>query len=63
MNGLTIIFVILLIDAVTAVAFSWLGRGWYIEHFRLISRYFPLTKGWTTYYLVLVLYIGFLTLR
>ena len=56
-----IIFYLLLVDSVGANLVSWGGeRSWYRKNFRLISRYFPATKGWTTYYLVLVLWIGVL---
>ncbi|HEV8666370.1 MAG TPA: hypothetical protein VN665_00795 [Candidatus Paceibacterota bacterium] len=56
-----IIFYLLLLDSVTANFVAYFGRRWYVQHFRLISRLFPLAKGWTTYYLVLVLWIGWLT--
>ena len=58
---IVIIFWLLLIDSIGANLFTWLGGGkWYTEHFRIVSRYFPAVKGWTTYYLILVLYIGYL---
>ncbi|MAF13774.1 MAG: hypothetical protein CMI53_02680 [Parcubacteria group bacterium] len=54
-----IIFYLLLIDSIGANLMSWGGgRKWYQKNFRIISRYFPATKGWTTYYLVLVIFIG-----
>lgn len=56
-----IIFYILLIDSIAANLLAWSGEGaWFNKNFRIISRYFPLTKGWTTYYLVLVIFIGFI---
>jgi hypothetical protein len=36
------------------------GDKWYVHHFRLFSRYFPPAKGWMTFYLILVLFIGYL---
>lgn len=55
-----IIFYLLLIDAVGANIMSFFGNKWYAKHFRFISKHFPATKGWTLYYLVLVLWIGYL---
>jgi len=58
-----IIFYFLLLDSLGAVAVAWLGHDWYAKHFRIFSRYFPATKGWTFYYLVLVLWIGSILYR
>ncbi|MAF25789.1 hypothetical protein CL634_09490 [bacterium] len=59
-----IIFYILLIDSFGANAVSWGdGRKWYQKNFRIISRNFPATKGWTTYYFVLVVFIGIILYR
>jgi hypothetical protein len=56
-----IIFYILLIDSVGSNLMAWLGDDkWYKRNFRIISRYFPITRGWTTYYLILVIFIGYL---
>lgn len=55
------VFYLLLIDGVIVTVLAWFGGGWYIERFRTFSRYFPVTKGWATWYLILVLWIGFLT--
>lgn len=56
-----VIFYLLLLDSIMASLVSLLGRRWYMHHFRLISRLFPLAKGWALYYFVLVLWIGWLT--
>ncbi len=58
-----IVFWLLLLDSVIANIVAWIGQDWYIRHFRLVSRYFPLAKGWTTYYLVLVLWLGSILMR
>jgi len=57
-----VVFFILLIDSVTVGLIAWLGGGyrWYPKE---LSRYFPLAKGWSTYYLILVLWVGFLLYR
>jgi hypothetical protein len=56
----SIIFYLLLIDSVAANLVAWFEAEWFVKHFRFISRAFPMAKGWTAYYLVLVLFIGFL---
>jgi len=58
-----VIFFVLLIDAVVANIVAWLKPQWYRSRFGIISRYFPVTKGWTTYYLILVLWIGYLLIK
>ncbi|MCF6277059.1 MAG: hypothetical protein L3J07_04475 [Candidatus Magasanikbacteria bacterium] len=56
-----IFFYILLVDSVGANAISWFGvKKWYKGNFSIMARYFPATKGWTIYYFVLVLVIGYL---
>lgn len=55
-----IIFYILLVDSVAANVLAWTkGRKWYHRHFRIISRWLPMARGWALYYLVLVLAFGF----
>lgn len=58
-----IVFYLLLIDAVGANILAWFGSDWYVHHFRLMSRWFPASRGWATYYLILVLFIGYLVTR
>ena len=54
-----VVFIVLLVDSLSCNLIAWSGKNdWYIKHFRIISKNFPLAKGWTTYYLVLVLWIG-----
>jgi len=61
MEYTAIVFYLLLIDALVANIIVWSGkRNWYQKNFKIFSRYFPLTKGWAGYYLVLVLFIGFI---
>jgi|TARA_B100001079_G_C16277983_1_gene455173 hypothetical protein len=56
-----IAFYLLLVDSLGANIVSWLGfRKGYKGNFSIIARYFPATRGWTTYYLILVLLIGYL---
>ncbi|MFC1721242.1 hypothetical protein ACFLY0_01055 [Patescibacteria group bacterium] len=57
----SIIFYLLLIDSVSANVIAWSGgRAWYAKHFHIIARYLPMAKGWATYYLILVVWIGFI---
>lgn len=58
-----IIFYLLLIDSLGCNLVVWFGEKWYTKHFRLISRFFPPAKGWSLYYLILVLWIGSLISR
>lgn len=53
-----IISIILLIDSIGAVFMSWFGSNWYLHHARIFSRYFPIAKGWTLLYFVLMLWIA-----
>ncbi len=56
-----VVFYLLLIDSVGANIVSWFGfRKWYQGNFRIMSKYFPVTRGWTTYYLILVIIIGYI---
>jgi len=58
-----IIFVLLLIDAIGANLVAWCEEKWYTKHFRWFTKFFPAAKGWALYYLILVLWIGFLIYR
>ena len=54
-----IVFFLLLVDSISGNLIAWTSEGkWYRKNFRIISRYFPATRGWTTYYLILVLWMG-----
>ena len=57
-----IISILLLIDSALAVliAFTQLGDNT-IEQNIVVKRYMPLTKGWSSLYMILSLYIGYLT--
>jgi hypothetical protein len=61
MNYYEIIFWLLLIDSVGANLMVWFGGSkWYVRHFPSVSKYFPPSKGWVVYYLVLVLILGWM---
>lgn len=55
-----IIFWLLLIDSFVAVCISLFGNKEYFNRIFFFKRYFPLTNGWTIFYLILVLFIGYL---
>ena len=61
----TIAFYIFLIDSLGANIVAWFGLGdkWYSKHCSAFARHFPVTRGWTTYYLLLVLWVGSLLYR
>lgn len=55
----SIIFYLLLIDAIGANLLSWGGgQTWWQKHLAPVARFMPLARGWTTYYLVLVITMG-----
>ncbi len=55
----SIIFYILLIDAMGANLLAWGGaQTWWRAQLAPIARFMPLARGWTSYYLVLVLLLG-----
>jgi hypothetical protein len=58
-----IVFWVLLLDSLVAVAIAWFGQKWYMNHFRVISRFLPMKRAWATYYLALVLWMGFMLCR
>lgn len=60
----SIIFYLLLIDAIGANLLAWSGgQLWWQRNLNVVARYFPLSRGWTSYYLVLVLLIGWILAR
>jgi hypothetical protein len=60
----SIVFYLLLIDALGANILSWGGgQTWWQQHMAPIARFIPLARGWTSYYLVLVLIMGIMLYR
>jgi len=55
-----ILFWLLVVDSLVAVYITWFGNKEFFNKISFFKRYFPLTKGWTTYYLLLVLFIGYI---
>lgn len=60
----SIIFYLLLLDALVAnyLAFTH-KQHWWHTHFGTLERYFPLSKGWTVYYILLVILMGIMLIR
>ena len=60
----SIIFYVLLLDAIGAnlIAYGG-GQSWWKQNLAPIARHIPLAKGWTTYYLILVLFIGYVLMK
>lgn len=60
----SIIFYLLLIDAIGANILAWsTSTQWWHQHMPVISRYFPMVRGWTTYYLILIVLMGIMLYR
>ena len=60
-NFESILFHILLIDASFATLMAYSGRQhWWATHMGTIAKHFPLARGWTLYYLLLTLFIGYI---
>jgi len=54
-----IIFYLILLDSVGANLTAFCCGKWYKKNFKTFSKYFPVVQGWTIWYLILVLWIGF----
>jgi len=55
-----IIFWLLLLDSLVALYITWFGKKEFFNKIVFFKRYFPLTRGWTSFYFVLVLFIGYI---
>jgi len=53
-----IIYYLFVLDAIVANIIAWCCPKWYKKKFKGLSKYLPLTKGWTAIYIILVLWIG-----
>ena len=58
-----ILWYLVFIDSILANLIIWLFSNWYEKKFKKMSKYFPASKGWSLWYLVLVLWIGYALLR
>ncbi len=57
-----IIFYLFLLDSIVVNLMVWFSPStvkWYKKKFPSFSKHAPLTKGWVSLYLILVLWIGF----
>lgn len=60
----SILFYVLLIDAIGANILAWSGgQRWWQRNMNFIARYMPLARGWTVYYLILVIIMGAMLVR
>jgi len=55
----SIIFYLLLIDAIGANIVVWFFAKWYRKNAKGFVKHFPPSKGWALMYLVLVLWVGY----
>lgn len=60
MELLQIIFWLLLADSLIAGYIAWCGNKEYWNKMKFFKKYCPLTKGWTAWYIILVLFIGYI---
>ena len=58
-----ILWYLVFIDSILVNLIVWLFSNWYEKKFKNRSKYFPASKGWSLWYLVLVLWIGYALLR
>ena len=58
-----IIWFAFLADSIGANIFSWCCAKWYKKKFKKFHKILPVTKAWTLFYLVLVLWVGFALYR
>jgi hypothetical protein len=60
MNYIQIIFWVLLADSLIANIIAWTKLSEKFNKIKFYKRYLPLTKGWTVWYLIMTLFIGYL---
>ena len=58
-----ILWYLVFIDSVFTNLIIWFLPKWYEKKFKNVSKYFPTSKGWCLWYLILVLWIGYALLR
>ena len=58
-----ILWYLVFIDSILVNLIVWLFSNWYEKKFKNMSKYFPASNGWSLWYLVLVLWIGYALLR
>jgi len=63
MSWEAIVWYLLLVDSVIAIVLSFCCAKWLKKNYKGLWKHFPITKGWSIYYFVLVLIIGWLLYR
>ena len=64
LNLESVVFYLLLLDSLAAVIVSLFFSKWYKKNMtKGVVKHFPATKGWSIFYLLLVLWIGYLSYR
>ena len=58
-----ILWFLVFIDSISTNIIVWFFPQWYEKKFNKMSKYFPAPKGWSTWYLILVLWIGYALFR
>ena len=56
----TILWGVLMLDSIFCCGFAWATKGvsWYVKIFPRIAKQFPLTRGWSLFYLGLMGWVG-----
>ena len=55
----TIFYYLVLVDAIVANLIAWSGYGTILnKRYNVLGNLLPITRGWTTYYLILVVWLG-----
>ncbi|MAG01756.1 hypothetical protein CMI42_00295 [Candidatus Pacearchaeota archaeon] len=54
-----VIFYLVLLDSLFANIATYCCAKWYKKNFKGLSKWFPMVKGWSLLYLVLVLWVGY----
>ena len=56
----TILRGVLMLDSIFWCGFAWTTKGvsWYVKTFPTIAKQFPLTRGWSLFYLGLMGWVG-----
>ena len=58
-----LLWFLVFIDSISTNIIVWFFPQWYEKKFNKMSKYLPATKGWSTWYLILVIWIGYALFR
>jgi len=58
-----LIWYLFLLDSLIVNTISWCCPKYYGKKFKRYKKHFPMTKGWCSFYLLFVLWVGYALLR